>query len=101
MKHFVSPLVFSRKTWLSFLFVFFLILICYSAAATDTNPEVGYYVEIIGDCANCGICVSDCPEVFAMGDFGAEVINQPLIGELIYVKFAQQDCPVGIIYTSW
>ncbi|SHJ54884.1 ferredoxin [Parasporobacterium paucivorans] len=51
------------------------------------------------DCIGCGLCVSDCPEVFEMGDDGKAnvLVNEiPKESESCAIE-AKEDCPVNVI----
>lgn len=50
-------------------------------------------------CIGCGVCESECPEVFEMNDEGLAVAKDGEIGEdvLERAKEAQSQCPVEAI----
>lgn len=50
-------------------------------------------------CIGCGLCVSTCPEAFAMGDEQkAEVMLSPIPANLEEcVSSAAENCPVSVI----
>ena len=55
-------------------------------------------VHIEDNCTACGLCVDTCPEVFAMGDSLAEVIEEEVPAELEeLVQQAADECPVEAI----
>lgn len=49
-------------------------------------------------CTECGVCEETCPEVFRMGDEGAEVIEgADLVENEESIRQAAEECPVEII----
>jgi len=49
-------------------------------------------------CTECGVCEETCPEVFRLGDEGAEVIEgADLVANEDALKQAAEECPVEII----
>jgi ferredoxin len=49
-------------------------------------------------CTECGVCEETCPEVFRLGDEGAEVIDgADLAANEECIKQATDECPVEII----
>ena len=58
-------------------------------------------VTIDDSCTSCGLCVSTCPEVFAMGDSIAYVLVDEVPAE--FEDAAQQaadECPVEAIHVE-
>ena len=49
-------------------------------------------------CISCGLCVSTCPDVFAMADDGfAEVCGEITDGNAAEAQEAADNCPVNVI----
>ena len=49
-------------------------------------------------CTECGVCEETCPEVFQLGDEGAEVIEgADLVANEESLKQAADECPVEVI----
>ena len=54
---------------------------------------------IVDDCIGCGLCVSNCPEVFSLSDEGRFVAIDTFVPAefLRKARLAKDDCPVGAI----
>ncbi len=49
-------------------------------------------------CTECGLCEEICPEVFRLGDEGAEVIDgADVAGNEESIRQAADECPVEVI----
>jgi len=49
-------------------------------------------------CTECGVCEETCPEVFRLGNEGAEVIaGADLVANEETIKQAAEECPMEII----
>ena len=56
-------------------------------------------VNIDEGCTGCGLCVSTCPDVFAMGDSSVVVNVDDIPPELeVEVQIAAEECPLEAIH---
>lgn len=59
-------------------------------------PIVRVWIE--EGCTECGLCEETCPEVFRLGDEGAEVIEgSDLDANEDPIRQAAEECPVEVI----